>query len=356
MPSEHLHAVVMAGGSGTRFWPASRAAHPKQFLPIAGDRPMIAATCERLEGLVPLERILVVTAGELAPRVRAALPGLPPENVLVEPVGRNTAPCVALAALELARRDPDSVQVVLPADHVIEPAPEFRASLLAAVEEAGRGDRLVTLGVRPTHPATGYGYIELGEELARHGAFPAHEVTRFVEKPELARAEEFLASGRFLWNAGIFVWRTGAVLDALRTHAPEIVGPLEAAGRPDGLEELYPTLPALPVDVAVMEQAGARSVVPIDYRWNDVGAWTSLPEVVPADAAGNCITGGARLLAEDARDNVVFGEPGTLTALVGVEGLVVVRSGDAVLVCPRERAQEVRRIVERLREEGPEYL
>jgi mannose-1-phosphate guanylyltransferase len=356
MPSEHIHAVVMAGGAGTRFWPASRAARPKQFLPIADERAMITATCERLEGLVPLERVLVVTAGDLAPQVRACLPGLPPENVLVEPVGRNTAPCVALAALELSRRDPESVQVVLPADHVIAPPEAFRASLIAAVAEAERGDRLVTLGVRPTHPATGYGYIELGPELARHGDWPAHEVTRFVEKPDRPRAEEFLASGRFLWNAGIFVWRTSAVLAALRAHAPAVVGPLEAAGRSDGLEALYPTLPALPVDVAVMEQAAARSVLPIAYEWNDVGAWTSLPEVVAGDAEGNCVAGGARLVAEDARGNIVFGEPGTLTALVGVEGLVVVRSGDAVLVCPRERAQEVKRIVERLREEGPEFL
>ena len=356
MPSEHLHAVVMAGGSGTRFWPASRSARPKQFLPIAGEQAMISATCERLAGLVPPERILVVTAGELAPQVTACVPELPPENVLVEPVGRNTAPCVALAALELQRRDPDSVQVVLPADHVISPGSEFRASLEAAAEEALRDDRLVTLGVRPDHPATGYGYIELGDELARHGSWHAHEVTRFVEKPDRPRAEEFLASGRFLWNAGIFVWSTRTILEAFEVHAPDIVRPLAAAGRSDGLEDLYPTLPARPVDVAVLEQAARRSVIPIAYGWNDVGSWTSLPDVAPVDEDGNCTAGGARLMTEAARENIVFGEPETLTALIGVEGLVVVRSGDAVLVCPRDRAQEVKRIVERLRGEGPDFL
>ena len=356
MTQRELYAVIMAGGSGTRFWPASRRARPKQFLPIAGESSMIAETVARLEGLVPLERVLVVTSGDLAPQVLECLPELPPENVLVEPVGRNTAPCVALAALEIERRSADSVHLVLPADHVIEPAASFRASLAAAVEEACREERLVTLGVRPTFPATGYGYIELAEELARHGDFSAHRAVRFVEKPDRERAETFLEAGSFLWNAGIFVWRTAVVLDALRTHAPEVVAPLAEAGRATGLEELYPTLPALPIDVAVMEQAENRSVLPIDYRWNDVGSWTSLPEVNVLDAAGNCASGGGRHLALDARENIVYGEPGSLTALVGVEGLVVVRAGDAVLVCPKERAQEVKAVVERLAEEGPEFL
>ncbi|MCB9913782.1 MAG: mannose-1-phosphate guanylyltransferase [Planctomycetes bacterium] len=356
MSDERLYAVVMAGGSGTRFWPASRRARPKQFLPIAGDRPMVAETCARLAGLVPLERVLVVTSGDLAGEVRAALPELPAANLLVEPVGRNTAPCVALAALEIARRDPEAVQLVLPADHVIEPAEAFRASLRAAAAEARRAGRLVTLGVRPTFPATGYGYIEVGDVLARHGAHEAHDVLRFVEKPDEARAREFLAAGTFLWNAGVFVYTTAAVLAALREHAPDILAPLEAAGRATGLEEVYPALRAAPFDVAVMEPSRARSVLPIDYAWNDVGAWTSLPEVLPLDADGNCVAGGGALVAEGARDNVVFAGPGELVALVDVEGLVVVRAGDAMLVCPKDRAQDVRRVVERLQREAPDKL
>ena len=356
MNDEKLYAVIMAGGSGTRFWPASRRARPKQFLPITGTRTMIAETLRRLEGLVPVERVLVVTAGDLAPQVFECLPELPRENVLVEPVGRNTAPCVALAALEVERRDPDAVQLVLPADHVIAPVQEFQASLLAAVAEARRGHRLVTLGIRPTYPATGYGYIEIAEKLSRHGEFIAHRVEQFVEKPKEEIARGFVDSGRFLWNAGIFVWETRAILEALRTHAPAIVGPLETAGRSFDLEAVYAALPAKPVDRAVMEPAENRSVLPVAYRWNDVGSWVALPEILDGDGEENCVVGGTRLLATAAKGNVVYGEEGTVTALIGVEGLVVVRSGDAVLVCPREKAEEVRKIVEQLEHDSPGSL
>lgn len=356
MPTEDLWAVIMAGGSGTRFWPASRRARPKQFLPIAGEQSMIATTVARLEGLVDLEHVLVVTSGELAPLVHECVPQLPPNNVLVEPVGRNTAPCVALAALEIERRAPGSLQIVLPADHVIEPAAEFRASLQAACAEARRDRRLVTLGIRPTFPATGYGYIESGDELAQHGEYSAMNVERFVEKPDLARAEEFVDSGRFLWNAGIFVWESSTVIEALREHAPEILAPLEAAGRSTDLQEIYPALPALPVDTAVMEAASNRSVLPIDYRWSDVGAWNSLPDVNEADADGNCSTGGSKTLALDASGNVVYAEAGDLVALIGVDDLIVVRSGNALLICPKDRSQEVKDVVTRLEQSDPEYL
>ncbi|MFT7486273.1 MAG: mannose-1-phosphate guanylyltransferase [Candidatus Paceibacteria bacterium] len=351
-----FYAVIMAGGSGTRFWPASRRSRPKQFLPIGSELPMITATAQRLEGLVPLERVLVVTSGDLAAQVTTCLPDLPPANVLVEPVGRNTAPCVALAALEIERRSPGAVQVVLPADHVIEPAEDFRASLRAAAQEARRASNLVTLGVRPTFPATGYGYIEQGAEVAQHGEFRAHRVERFVEKPELTRAQSFMEAGNFLWNAGIFVWESRTVIEALRKFAPEILEPLEQAGRSTDLGDIFPGLPALPVDIAVMERAQNRSVLPIDYRWDDVGSWTSLPEVSEADEAGNCKSGQSQVICEDARGNIVFGEAGTLTALIGVQDLVVVRSGDAVLVCPKDRAQDVKLIVERLKTEGKDFL
>jgi mannose-1-phosphate guanylyltransferase len=356
MNDQTIHAVIMAGGSGTRFWPASRQGRPKQFLPIAGDRTMIAETCERLDSLVPLERVLVVTSGNLAEQVFECLPDLPRENVLVEPVGRNTAPCVALAALEIERRDPDAIQLVLPADHVIRPVEEFHASLIAAVAEARRGRRLVTLGIEPTYPACGYGYIEMAEELGRHGEFVAHRVARFVEKPDEKRAVEFLSTGRFLWNAGIFVWETRGILEAMQRYAPEIVGPLEKAGRCTGLEDVYPTLPAEPIDRAVMEPADNRSVIPVGYSWNDVGSWVALPEVIAGDDEGNCRAGSGELVTLDSRENVVYGEKGTLTALIGIDGLVVVRSGDTVLVCPRARGEEVKQLVERLKNEGPEWL
>ncbi|MFT7668702.1 MAG: mannose-1-phosphate guanylyltransferase [Planctomycetota bacterium] len=356
MPNEELYAVIMAGGTGTRFWPASKRSRPKQFMPIAGGTSMIAATAERLEGLVNLKNVLVVTSGDLAPLVHECLPDLAEENILVEPVGRNTAPCVALAALEIERRSPDSVHIVLPADHVIEPASRFRSSLVAAAQEARRAGQLVTLGIRPTFPATGYGYIEVGERLAQHGEFAAHSVKRFVEKPKLERATEFVESENYLWNAGIFVWETKTVLEALRQHAAEILEPLERAGRATDLEDIYPKLPALPVDTAVMEQALNRSVLPIDYGWSDVGSWPSLADVAQADGANNCTAGGGQLLAEEARGNIVYGEDGTLTALIGVEDLVVVRAGKTVLVCPKDRAQDVKLVVERLKREGPQFL
>jgi mannose-1-phosphate guanylyltransferase len=356
MVKEELWAVVMAGGSGTRFWPASRRARPKQFLPIAGDLSMIGATVQRLEGLIGADRILVVTSGDLAPLVSECLPMLCSENVLVEPVGRNTAPCVALAALEIERRAPDSVHVVLPADHVIAPPASFQASLVAAAEEARRARHLCTLGIRPTFPATGYGYIEAGDELACHGEFSAHHVERFVEKPDHARAEEFLTTGRYLWNAGIFVWETRTVIEAIRDHAPEILEPLEVAGSSTGLEEVYPQLPALPIDTAVMEQATNRSVLPISYAWSDVGAWNSLEDVAPRDDQGNSYAGGTQVVSLDSSDNLIYADAGELVALIGVKDLIVVRSGDALLVCPKDRAQDVKDIVERLKKEGPEFL
>ena len=356
MASESLYAVVMAGGVGARFWPASRRAKPKQLLAIAGDRPMLAQTIERLDGLVPIERVLVVTSSALADAIREAVPELPRENLIIEPEGRNTAPCVALAAFAIQRRDPNAVQIVLPADHVIEPAERFRSALAAAAEEARDAGRLVTLGILPTHPATGYGYIEMGADREVRNSWVVREVESFVEKPDAARAEEFLASGRFLWNAGIFIWSTSAILDALREHAGEIFSALDGVTDPVELAEAYAKLEPSAIDVAVMERASNVSVLPVDFGWNDVGAWSSLPDVIDADDLGNHAGGGAQVIARDAEGCVVYGDEGSLIALVGVRDLVVVQSGDTVLVCPRDRAEEVKAIVTRLEVEAPERL
>jgi mannose-1-phosphate guanylyltransferase len=358
MTSPTLFAVVMAGGSGTRFWPASRRARPKQFLPISGGQAMLAETCARLAGLVPRERILVVTAESQAALVRAALPELPRANVLCEPAARNTAPCVAFAAEEVARRASDSIQVVLPADHVIHPLESFQRTLRAAVAAATREDALVIFGVRPDHPATGYGYIEAGATLAELDGIPLYAVKRFVEKPERARAEQFLAAGTFLWNSGMFVWRTRAIRAALAEHAPALTDGFARIARGEALERIYPTLPSVAIDVAVLEKARDVRMLPIDYTWNDVGSWSALPDVHRADAQGNwrALSGGARLLAEDARGCVAYAEGNEVVALIGVQDLVVVRAGNATLVCPRARAQDVKKIVERLASEGPEFL
>jgi mannose-1-phosphate guanylyltransferase len=380
MAQSSTWAVLMAGGAGTRFWPASRRALPKQFLRVAGRRTLIQDTSARLGALVPPERQLVVTGAAHAELVRKQLRRIPPENVLCEPTGRNTAPCVAWAALEIARRDPDSVHCVLPSDHVIAPAAGFRRLLRAAAEEAGASGALVTFGVLPTHPATGYGYIETGAPCgaapaprsavgaprgavgASRGAVGASrgpvrvlEVARFVEKPDRERAERFLASGNFLWNSGMFVWRTAAILAALREHAPAVIGPLERARGSAEVAAAYPALPSVSIDVAVLEKARGVRVVPFDVSWSDVGAWPALAEVVAADAEGNVCAGGARLALEDAHGNVVHAPRGELVALVGVRDLVVVRAVKALLVCPRERAQDVKRVVDRLAREAPEW-
>lgn len=368
-----LYAVLLAGGFGTRFWPASRRALPKQFLKVAGKRSMIAETAARIvaanarasSGLMPWENILVVTAEAHRELVLRALRKLPPENVLCEPVGKNTAACAAWAALEIERREKDAVQAVLPSDHVIEPASEFRRVLRLTAERAAQNDALYTFGIRPTFPATGYGYIEAGERIADGASdLDVRAVARFVEKPDRARAETFLAGGRFFWNAGIFVWRSRAILAALREHAPQVLAPLELAlkngattdARASAARAAYPALPSVSIDVAVMEKARAVRVVPIDFRWNDVGSWTAIPDVQTSDSHGNCAAGGAEILAQDANDCIAYGNPGELIALLGVRDLVVVHAGKVTLVCPRERAQDVKKLVERLEREGPGFL
>ncbi len=355
MQEPEIYAVVMAGGSGTRFWPASRRDVPKQFLPIAGERPMLAETVARIEELVPLERTLVVAAAGQEAEVRRCLPELPADNLLLEPEARNTGPCAALAAFEVEHRSPDSIQVLLPADHVIAPPEAFRRSLRAACREAADGRSLLTLGIRPTSAATGFGYIEVGEILGESEGQAVHRVLRFVEKPDATRARIFLERG-FLWNSGIFVWHTRAVRRAIAEHMPLVEEGLRRWRTGAELAEVYPDFPSEPVDVAILEKAPAVRVIPIDYAWSDVGSWTALAEVLPADAEGNVSSGGGELVARDARGCVVYGEAGSLTALIGVEDLVVVHARGATLVCPADRAQEVRELVERLEREGGDFL
>ena len=351
-----LYAIIMAGGSGTRFWPASRRGRPKQYLRLGAEKPLLLQTWERLEGLVPPERTLVVTTADQVDEVRAALPALPELNILAEPMARNTGPCVALAAFEVQRRAPDSIQVVLPADHVIRPRDAFQATLRAAAQEANQLGSLITCGIRPTHPATGFGYIEAGERTRTVDGIPVHRVQRFVEKPPRERAEEFLAHGGFLWNAGIFVWHTDAICRAIEAHMPETFAALSRVKRGADLGELYATLPARSIDVAVLEKAPNVRVLPIDYFWSDVGAWSALPEVREPEPSGNVKSGGTELVSEDARGCVVHGDDGEVIALIGVEDLIVVHSGNATLVCRKDRAQDVRKIVERLQGLGGEFL
>jgi mannose-1-phosphate guanylyltransferase len=351
-----LHAVIMAGGSGTRFWPASRRDRPKQLLSLVTDTPLLRMTFERLEGLVPPERVWVVTTAATAEGSRKILPELPAGNILAEPVGRNTAACAGFAAHVALSRDPGAICILLPADHVIGQEGRFRSAMTAGASLVEREGGLLTFGVQPTTPETGYGYLELGQEHSREGEWAVHHLKRFVEKPDVQSAQDYLESSRYLWNAGIFAWRAVDLLDEIGRQLPELAEGLgrlaEAIGSPEAdtvLAEVYPTLPATSVDFGVMEGAQRCWTVPVDFPWSDVGSWSALAEEIPGDSCDNHNRG--RVLAEDSRGNVLV-STGPVLSVVGVDDLVVVATPDAVLVVPKEEAQRVKDVVEALREKG----
>jgi len=347
-----LSALVLAGGSGTRFWPASRRSRPKQLLALDGGRSLLQATVDRLAPLVPAERVWVATTPALAAAVREQLPGLGPERLVVEPAPRNTAPAIAFALARMPVEARRGAVAVLPSDHRVAEPEAFRATLAAAAEVAERDDRVLALGVVPTRPETGFGYLEVGRALP--GTPGLREVVRFREKPDRATAERFLESGRHLWNGGIFVFRGETMRAAIARLAPEVGAGLAALeSEPASAAERFAALPSISIDVAVMERLEGFATLPLECGWDDLGSWQALHDVLPGDSAGNRVHGSA--VAVDARDNLLFAEQGTI-AVVGVDGLVVVRTGDSVLVLPRERAQEVRRIVERLESSGRDDL
>jgi mannose-1-phosphate guanylyltransferase len=349
------YAVIMAGGSGSRFWPLSRAKRPKQVLPLGpSNEPLVAATVRRIASIVPPERVLVVTSALLADSIAEALPDVPRENLLLEPVGRNTAPCVGWAAARVARIDPTATLLVLPADHHIEDEVTFSNVLRAALEAAAEGE-LVTVGLTPTRPDTGFGYIEVGEPTKGL----ARRVARFVEKPDLARAEAFVRSGQFLWNSGMFFFRADAVLAAVAEHLPDLKTALDSfdAAAREGREDdvvraTFATLPNVSIDHGVMEKATRVAVVPGAFGWSDLGTWITAWELAEKDPAGNALPGIDQSVVIDASGNYVVTKRDKLVALVGVSDLVIVDTDDALLVLPRARAQEVRAIVDALKARG----
>jgi mannose-1-phosphate guanylyltransferase len=344
-----IYPVVMAGGSGTRFWPLSRARRPKQFLPLASERPLLVDTMARLKGLATPSQTFVVCGPSHAPLVRRMLPALPARNVLVEPVARNTAPAIALATWVVGSRDPTAVLAVLPSDHHVGDPRGFRAVLKLAARIARAGD-LVTVGIQPTRPETGYGYIRSGAPLA-DGVL---RVQAFVEKPDPVTAAEYLASGQYLWNGGIFVFTVASMKDAFARHLPEVAEAMTLLepriGKPSFralLGRTFPALPSVSIDYGVMEKARNIAVVRGDFGWSDVGSFAALPEVRPLDSDGNVVVG-KKTVVLDSSGCVVLGDGRTL-AVLGMRDTVVVDAGDAVLVIPRERSQDVRRVVEALR-------
>lgn len=351
-----LHAIIMAGGSGTRFWPASRRSRPKQFLTLVSDNPLLRTTYDRLEGLVPPARTWVVTTAATAEATREILPELPADNVLAEPIGRNTAACAGLAAHAALSRDPEATCVVLPADHVIGEEDRFRSAMTAGAKLVDREGGLLTFGVQPTRPETGYGYLELGPEHSRDGEWVIHNLQRFVEKPDPDRAQSYLVAGGFLWNAGIFAWRATDLLDEVGRQLPDLAAGLSevaaALGTPDFdavLAGVYPELPATSVDFGIMENADRCWTIPVDFPWSDVGSWPALAEALTADPSENLIRG--RVHTEGAHGNVLV-STGPAVSVVGVDDLVVVATPDAVLVVPKDEAQRVREVVAALRDKG----
>ena len=339
-------AVVMAGGTGTRFWPRSRRRLPKQLLRITGSRTLLQETVHRLRGIVPPAQILVVTHRDHAAEVRRQLPHVPAANVLVEPIGRNTAPCLALAALTIAERAPAATFVSLPADHTIGDPARFRATLTDAFGWAKRSGASVTLGIVPTAPETGYGYIRVGEPLGGR----AFRVRAFVEKPARANARRFVASGEYLWNSGMFAWRVDVLLALFDAHLPALGAALRPAmchagrRRMAAIARAYRRVTPISIDYGIMEKTKDAIVIRADFAWSDVGSWAALADVA-SDRRGRTQ---APVVAVDAARYVVF-SPERLVALVGVDDVIVVDAPDAVLICRRDRAQDVRRVVDELR-------
>ena len=356
-----MFAVIMAGGKGSRFWPRSREKTPKHLLDIQGERTIIRETVDRIRPLVPPERTLVVTGRSHAAELIRQLPEIPAENILIEPVGRNTAPCIGLAALHIQKRVPDAVMLVLPSDHRIGDEAEYRRVLEAAGKTAAEGKPLLTIGIRPTGPEIGYGYIEQGDLFSTIDGREIHRVRAIREKPHIGQARAFLQRGGFLWNSGMFVWKASTILGAIERFLPELHAGLMQIREALGTEreeqvvgDIYAGLKAVSIDYGVMEKAEDVLVIPGNFGWSDLGSWDALWDVSGRDENGNALRG--NFVGIDARDCLVH-SPGKLVALVGVSDLLVVETDDALLICRRGRSQDVRRVVEILEGKGlKEYL
>jgi mannose-1-phosphate guanylyltransferase len=374
-----LHVVIMAGGSGTRFWPESRRARPKQFLQLAGDRTLIQATLDRCAPLAPPAGYWVVTNQAHAEETRRQLPNVPPEQILLEPCGRNTAPCIGLAALHLLAIDRDPIMLVVPADHIITTNEQFQEGVAAAVEIVEQEPQtFVLFGVKPTYPSTGFGYIQRGTECGMrsgecgvgetnasisHSALriphspSAYRVAAFREKPDLATAQQYLASGDYYWNCGIFVWRARAVLDALHAFEPVISARLKALqpslgtpGWPQALAEQFSQMPSISIDYAVLERTRDVCVLEAPFTWDDVGSWQALSRWNPPDAHGNTVDG--PFCGVEVTDSIIRTTDDHLVAAYGVENLIIVHTPTATLVADKLDENALRKLIAELERQG----
>ena len=350
------YAVIMAGGKGERFWPLSTSQHPKQLLALVGDKPLIAQAVDRLEGLVPPENVFVVTNAELVEATRAAAPLLPPENIVGEPIGRDTAAAVACGGALVKAKDENGVFAVLTADQVMGDLDLFSATLRGGMELAGQNDILVTIGIEPTFPSTGFGYIESGDAFSTTEGVEFRKTVRFVEKPDEATASEYISTGKFYWNSGMFIWSVQSLERSFGTHCPEMLELMETltayakdGKMVEGMGATYPSLGKISVDYALMEKADNIVMACGTFAWDDVGSWPALESHFDQDESGNTKIGQVETLNADG--NIVYSK-GRLTAVIGVKDLIVVQADGVTLVCPKDRAQEIKQMVVELREKG----
>jgi mannose-1-phosphate guanylyltransferase len=356
-----LYACIMAGGSGTRFWPESTVKHPKQLLAIGCERPLLLNTVQRISPLISPERQIVITGKDIATKISEIAPAIPEANIVIEPLRRNTAPCVLLAAKVIASRDPEGVMAVLPSDHLIAKSENFLKILRSAAELATKTDALITFGIKPGFAETGFGYVEFGQIAGSSGDFEYSEVRAFHEKPDLETAAEYLKRGNFYWNSGMFVWSVKAILSEFKTHMPELVAAFEGIRGDEDPSELteqlriiYKNLKGISVDYGILEHAERIYGFPADIGWNDVGSWSSLGELIEADENGNVFVGKVESL--DSADCIASAKEG-VAVLVGVSDLIVVHTSRATLVCEKSQAQKIKKVYDLLEEKGlKEYL
>jgi mannose-1-phosphate guanylyltransferase len=356
-----ITGVIMAGGKGERFWPKSRIKMPKQFLKLYGDKTMIQQTVDRLKRLMPIENIFVVTNIDHAGLISDQVSELPTENILIEPMGKNTAACIGLAAIHTERLDRDSIMVVVPSDHVIKDEETYLGVLKTAIEKAKSGNNLVTIGIKPQHPETGYGYInfkKITNEIINNN--PVHKVARFVEKPDYDTAVKYVESGDYLWNSGMFIWKTSTILNAIKEYMPQLYSALNVIKEnfdSDELEKIlyeeYSRLESISIDYGIMEKAKNVYVVPGDFGWDDVGSWTSIERLYEKDDNGNVIKG--NVVSVDTKKCIITGSD-KLIATLGIEDVIIVDTEDALLICSKDKAQNVKEVLQELKEKKSEYL